>query len=106
MPKFLFQAGYTAEGVKALLKEGGSGRAAVVKKAVASVGGKLEAFYWSMGKDDAIIIADLPDAESAAALSLTVAASGMVRTRTTPLLSAEEIDRAVAKSVKYRAPGK
>jgi uncharacterized protein with GYD domain len=106
MAKFLIQAGYTAEGAKGLIKDGGSGRVAALKKAIASVGGKLEVFYWSLGKDDAIIIADFPDAESAAALSLTIAASGLARTRTTRLLTAEEVDEAAGKTVKYRPPGK
>jgi uncharacterized protein with GYD domain len=105
MTKFLFHGSYTAEGVKGLFKEGAAGRLAVVKKGIASVGGKLESFYWTMGKDDVVLIADLPDAESAAALSLTVSASGFVRIRTTQLMTTEEIDRALGKSVKYRAPG-
>ena len=106
MAKFLFQASYTPDGVKGLLKDGGSGRLAAIKKSVSSAGGKLESLYWTMGKDDVILIADLPDAESAAALSLAVAASGVARIRTTPLLAAEQVDRAAAISVKYRAPGK
>ena len=106
MAKFLMQASYTVEGVKGLIKDGGTGRMAALRKAAASVGGKLETFYWTLGKDDAILICDLPDAESAAALSLTIAASGFAHTRTTRLLTAEEMDKAAGKAVKYRPPGK
>ena len=40
--------------------------------ALESLGGKLEAFYFTMGETDAIVIADVPDALAAAAVSLTV----------------------------------
>ena len=106
MAKFLLHVSYTAEGLKGLMKDKASGRAAAAKKAAASVGGKLESIYWALGEDDAIAIADLPDAESAAALGLTISASGLARTRTTRLLTAEEVDTALAKTVTYRAPGK
>ena len=48
----------------------------------------------------------MPDNASAAALALSVAASGLVHIRTTPLLTIEEIDKAVSKSVNYIAPGR
>lgn len=106
MAKFLVQAAYTAEGLKGLIKDKGTGRAAAVKKAVASAGGKLEALYWALGDDDAILIVDMPDAESAAALGMATSATGLVRTKTTRLLTADEVDTALGKTVKYRAPGK
>ena len=37
------------------------GRRAAVKDGVKSLGGKLESMYYSFGKDDAVIILDLPD---------------------------------------------
>jgi hypothetical protein len=38
-------------------------------------------------------------------VSITVAASGLVSTKTTVLLSPEEVDEAAHKSVAYRGPG-
>jgi uncharacterized protein with GYD domain len=105
MPKYLITASYTAEGVKGLLKDGGSGRRAAVQKAIEGLGGKLDVFYYAFGQHDVIAIGDLPDHASVAAISLMVNASGAVRTSTTPLLTPEEIDGAVKKSVAYRAPG-
>ncbi len=105
MPKFLIKASYNPDGVRGLLKEGGSKRRAAVQKLVESMGGTLDAFYYAYGPDDAIIIADLPDANSGVALSLTVNATGAVRLSTTPLISPEEIDSATKKTVKYKAPG-
>jgi len=106
MHKFLVQVTYTADGLKSLMKDKGTGRLATVKKAVASVGGKLEALYWELGEDDAISIIDLPDAESAAALAMAISASGLARSKTTRLLTADEVDAALAKAVKYPVPGK
>jgi len=83
-----------------------AGRAVAVKKAAASVGGKLEALYWALGDNDAIAILDLPDAESAAALAIAISASGLARTKTTRLLTADEVDVALQKVVKYQMPGK
>jgi uncharacterized protein with GYD domain len=105
MPKFLIKASYNADGVRGLLKDGGSKRRATVQKLIEGMGGKLEAFYYAYGADDAVIIADLPDANSGIAISLTVNASGAVRLSTTPLITPEEIDAASKKSVGYTAPG-
>ena len=58
--------------------------------------------------DDAVVIADLPSNADAAALSLAVAASGMVDARVTVLLTPEEIDTVaatVADTVTYSPPG-
>ena len=105
MPKFLIKASYNPDGVRGLIKEGGSKRRAAVQKLIEGMGGKLEAFYYAYGADDAVIIADLPDASSGIALSLTVNASGAVRIATTPLITPEEIDAASKKTVDYKAPG-
>jgi len=51
-------------------------------------------------------LVEAPDHATVAAASLAINASGAVRTRTTVLLSPEEIDQATKKSVKYTAPGK
>jgi uncharacterized protein with GYD domain len=105
MPKFLIKASYSADGVRGLIKEGGSKRRAAVQKLVEGVGGKLEAFYYAYGEDDAVIITDLPDAASGLAISLAVNATGAVRLATIPLITPEEMDAASKKTVDYKAPG-
>jgi uncharacterized protein with GYD domain len=105
MPKYLIQAAYTAEGLQGLQKDKASGRKQAVTKVVESLEGKVEAMYFAFGEHDVVIIADLPDVVSAAALSLTVSATGLVRTRSTALLTVEETDRALEKKINYRAPG-
>jgi len=103
--KFLLRATYTVDGIKGVLKEGGTSRRAAAQKAVESVGGRLESFYYAFGEDDAYVIVDVADNATAAALSLTIGATGTVRVRTIALVTPEEIDKAAKASVSYRAPG-
>ncbi|PYR95557.1 MAG: GYD domain protein [Acidobacteria bacterium] len=105
MAKFLITASYTSEGTRGLLTEGGSGRKAVLEKAIKGLGGTLEAMYFAYGDDDVLLIADVPNAVSGLALSLAANASGTVRVKTTPLITVEEIDAACKTSVKYRGAG-
>jgi uncharacterized protein with GYD domain len=105
MPKYLIQASYVGEGLKGLLKEGGSGRRAAVETVVKGMGGTLESFYYAFGQDDVFGIVDFPDNETAAAFALAVNASGVVKARTTVLMTPEEVDEAAKKTVDYRPPG-
>ncbi len=104
--KYLWQANYVGEGLKGLLKEGGSARRAAVEKIAASMGGKLEAFYYAFGETDLYAIADMPDNVSTAAFALTIAASGAVTLKTVVLMTPEEIDQAAKKTPSYRPPGR
>ncbi len=105
MPKYLYKASYTTDGTKGLLKEGGSSRQAQVEETVQGLGGKLEAFYYAFGEPDVFVIVDVPDAVTAAAISLTVNATGAVTVSTVALMTPQEIDQASKKSVSYRPPG-
>jgi uncharacterized protein with GYD domain len=105
MAKFLITASYTSEGTRGLLGEGGSGRKAMLQKALESVGGRLDAMYYMYGDTDVVLIADVPDAASGLALSLAANASGTVRVKSTPLITVEEVDAACKKTVKYRGAG-
>jgi len=105
MAKYLLQANYVGDGIKGLLKEGGSSRRAAAERAIKSVGGTMEAFYYAFGGTDAFVIADVPDNTTMAALALTIGASGVVTSNTTVLMTAEEIDAAVKKAPAYRPPG-
>jgi uncharacterized protein with GYD domain len=106
MPKYLVKASYTVEGVKGLLKEGGTSRKKAVEKMINELGGKVEAFYFAFGDTDVYSIIDLPDAESASAVSLTINAGGYTNTSLTVLITPDEADTAVRKTVSYTPPGK
>ena len=105
MPKYMIQASYTVEGVKGVQSKGGSSRRDAVADMVAGVGGSLEAFYFSFGDSDVVAIADLPDNAAATAIALTVNAAGGAATKTSLLMTPEEVDEAAQRSVEYRPPG-
>jgi uncharacterized protein with GYD domain len=106
MPKYLIAGSYSADGLKGLQRDKASGRQQALRTALEGLGGRLEAAYFALGEDDVYLIADLPDNISAAALGIAASATGLVRTRTVALMTIEEVDQALAKSVNYRAPGR
>lgn len=105
MPKYLVQVSYTLEGLRGLINDTATHRAAVGKAAVESLGGKMEETYWAFGEYDLVAVADFPDNVAASAFGMQLTAAGAVRTRTTPLMTAAEVDRAIKKHVKYTPPG-
>ena len=108
MAKFLIQAGYSHEGIKGVMKDGGTGRRTAVEAAVKALGGRLDAFYFAFGESDVVAIIDSPDNVSIAAFALAVGATGALSSfKTTVLLTPEEVDQATKKAAgaSYRAPG-
>jgi len=105
MPKYLFEAQYTADGVRGIKDAGASSRAKAVNDMCNALGGSMESFYFAFGDVDAYVIVDVPDDEAAAAAAFTVAASPLVKVKTVKLLTLDEADAAIARSVDYRPPG-
>ena len=106
MAKFLVRAKYIGEGIQGLVKDGGTGRRAVIDKLAGSLGGNVECVYYAFGDWDIYGVMDMPDNASMAAFSLRASASGMINVSSIPLMTVEEIDDAVAKKSDFRAPGK
>ena len=104
MPKYLCQGSYTEQGLRGLLKEGGSKRRAMVEQLAKEMGGKLEAYYYAFGSDDFHFILDLPSNVEMTAAALVANASGAVKSRITVLLSPEEVDQATKRQVNFRPP--
>ena len=105
MVKFLIKGSYAPEGVKGLLKVGGTNRKKAVEKMINDLGGKMEAFYYAFGDTDAYVIGELPDAATVTAVGLTINSTGVVSITTTILTTPEEVDKATKISVGYRTPG-
>lgn len=108
MAKYLIEAAYSHEGLKGLVKDGGTARRAAVDAAAKAMGGHIDALYWAFGTDDVYVIVEAPDNVSAAALALAIGATGaLAHYKTTVLLTADEVDQAAKKSagVGYRPPG-
>lgn len=106
MAKYMVQATLTGDGMKGVEKDTAAGRKKIVTKAIEGLGGKVEAFYFALGDYDVVVVVDMPDIVAAAAMSMHVSDSGLVRTKTTALLTTDEADQAIKKKVAYRAPGK
>jgi uncharacterized protein with GYD domain len=105
MTKYLFEANYVGEGIKGLMREGGTKRRDALVEALNSVGGSLESFYYAFGDTDVLGVFDVPVQSDAAALSLMINSTGNVDVRLKPLMTPEDIDEAVKKTPSYRAPG-
>ena len=105
MARYLLEVSYTSEGMKGVLKEGGTGRRSMVEKLASSMGGTVESFHFAFGENDAYIIAEFPGDVDAAAVAMTVGAAGAATVRTITLLTPEQIDEATQKTVDYRPPG-
>jgi uncharacterized protein with GYD domain len=105
MPKYLVHGSYTEEGLKGLLKEGGTKRLEATKQALESLGGTLETYYFAFGDNDFYFIADMPGIADGVAGILLANASGTVKIKTTVLILPEEVDQAVKKSMDWRPPG-
>ena len=105
MSKYLIEASYTVDGVKGVLKEGGSGRRAAVEQLITTAGGTVESCYFVFGDDDLIAVVDIPDNATMAAVSLAVSSAGGAAVAVRVLLTPEEIDAAAKKTIQYRAPG-
>jgi len=106
MAKFMVQFSYTGEGLQGLMKEGGSKRKEATEQLIESLGGSVESYYFAFGEYDGFIIIDGLDNVEMAAGALIGGASGAVQTKTTVLLTPEEVDQAAKKQGEYRPPGK
>ncbi|MCP4622739.1 MAG: GYD domain-containing protein [bacterium] len=105
MPKYLYHGSYTDDGLKGLIKDGGTKRMEVTKKAIESLGGKMEAYYFAFGSNDFFLIAEVVDNVNAVTGSLVANASGTIKVSITPLITPEEVDLAVKKTVDWSPPG-
>jgi uncharacterized protein with GYD domain len=106
MPHFLFQVAYTPEAWATMAKHP-QDRVELVSAPIQAMGGKVETGYLCFGDYDLIVIADFPDAVTAAGFSMAASAGGAVKSlKTTPLLSPFEGIEAMRKagSSSYQPP--
>jgi uncharacterized protein with GYD domain len=106
MATYMVQFSYPQDGLPGVLKEGGTKRREATEQLVRSLGGKLAAYYFAFGEYDGVAIVEGVDNVEATTMALAVNASGAVKTKTTVLLTPDELDKATKKSTNYRPPGK
>jgi len=108
MPNFLLQVAYSREGWEALVKNP-QNRIEAITPAIERLGGKVKHGWFSFGEHDVVVIADMPDNISAAAIAMAFAAGGACKSVvTTPLLTTEEAVTAMQKAGQsgYKAVGR
>ena len=104
MAKFMYKIRYTREGVVGTVREGFVNREGYIRELASNMGVRLEAVHWAYGEDDAYVIVD-GDPARVLGGALSVGMSGIGTITTVPLLSASELDAAVAIMPGYRLPG-
>lgn len=107
MPRYMVQFSYTQQAWAGLTKNP-EDRSAVIADLMEKMGGKLVSLDYSMGDYDGVVIAEMPDDTAiAAALSAVLTAGHVLTTKTTKLLSAAEMLKALerASGVSYRGVG-
>jgi uncharacterized protein with GYD domain len=96
--RYLIEVGYTADAFAVLIKNP-QDRIEKVRPALEQAGGTIETAYFAFGDHDLVLIVEMADNVSAAALSMAVTASGAVRQfHTTPLLTIAEGVQAMRKA--------
>lgn len=108
MPKYITFFNYSTDAVKGMIHHP-SDRGAAAKALVESLGGTVESFYWMQGAHDGFLIAEIPDAVSAAALAAAVGSTGAITNLQTHELydhdqQAEIVDRAAKALAAYTPP--
>ena len=105
MPKYMISANYTPQGMEGVRAAGAKSRLDAVTTMLEGMGGKLESFHFAFGDTDVFAIVEAPDDEAVTAVAIAINSSGATTIRTTKLLTVEQVDEAIGRSVKYQAPG-
>jgi uncharacterized protein with GYD domain len=85
---------YTSKGIENVKKS--PERVEAVKKSFKAAGAEVKQFYLLMGRYDTVIVAEAPDDETIARLTLSLGAEGNVRTETLRAFTEAEFHKLVA----------
>ena len=80
MPTYVSLIQYTQKGMEKIKES--PARLDHARKGYEAAGGKIKDFFLVMGKYDIVIVAELPNDEAVAKLSLTLGSAGNIRTQT------------------------
>ncbi len=99
MALYLYQAAYTPESWAAQLKNPQNRVETIGKAACEAVGGRLICGAYCFGEYDLVIVADVPDDASMAAIAMAIAAGGAIKAgQTTRLMSGAQGVEAMKKA--------
>ncbi len=94
METYIILGKYTQQGI-AKIKEGPN-RIEAARKAMEAAGGKMVAWYLTMGRYDFVVIAESPNAKAAASVLLALGSQGNVGTETLHALTEAEFKGVVS----------
>ena len=95
MATYITFINFTEQGVKTIKDL--PARLAAGRQAFEANGGKLLQYYLTLGAQDAVVVYELPDDESAASVALQQAGLGNLRTTTMRAFTEEEIPGVLSK---------
>jgi uncharacterized protein with GYD domain len=109
MPKYVSFFTYSSEAWGRMISAPGD-RTAALRQVLDSVGGSLDAMYWMFGDYDGMVIIDVPDSVSAAAVSIAAGSSGAFKhLETHELFTQEQLGETLARARNttelYQPPG-
>jgi uncharacterized protein with GYD domain len=98
MPHYLHQVSYTPE-AWARLVANPQDRIEAVRGPIEKLGGRIHNAFFAFGEYDVVVITEMPDNVSAAAIAIAFAAGGSVKSeKTTPLMTTAEALEAIKKA--------
>jgi uncharacterized protein with GYD domain len=101
MPLYMSQFAYTPEAWAAQIKNPQNRVETAARPSCEAAGGKLVGAWLCFGEYDAVLIADMPDAESHASLVMAIAAGGSMKAaKTTELMTGAQAVEALKKAGK------
>jgi uncharacterized protein with GYD domain len=108
MPLYMYQFAYTGESWAAQVKKPENRIENVGRAVCEAAGGKFVGGWLCFGEYDAVLIADMPNMESMAAIALAIAAGGALKgSKTTALMTGaqgvEALKKADTVAKTYRA---
>ena len=95
MKRYLALINFTDQGLRDMKQS--IQRANTFGQSVEAAGGKMLSLHWSVGEADGCVTFEVPDEQTGAALLLSLAQDGNVRTRTLTLFNTEEFQEVLAK---------
>ena len=107
MPRYLIQASYTAQWFSGLVSSI-EDRGVALRERIESIGGQVESHYYTFGDSDVVLILEMPENVTMAAMAMAVGASGAVsKFSTTVLIPISDGVEAARKAagINYRPPG-
>ncbi len=88
MPTYITLFHFTEKGIENIKQS--PSRLDQAKKLLESVGGKFKGFYLTMGRYDAVVIAEFPDDAAAAKMALAGGSQGNARSETLRAFTEDE----------------